>query len=336
MESPLKFEVSTIVQYWSLQHLSNAILAVKEVFLGGGLFTNLCSAKFALVTMKASPKIASHKIQWLQSANWNIARLQSWHSIKHFQIQITPAISTLQLCLGIDCNYGLASTTICEHGFSKQNWVKSDRKSRWKVETLDALMRVPLCDLPMDNMDWTKNFNTWKSTKNRRALPLELNDDQVHYAGNLNNLSASFYCMYFFNTVRHHIIFIFNTKWPISSFLWWSIAKKVWEFEQSVIILKPFTLKCTCALQTWTQASTIYLRAPWRQHIFAWYLQIMFGQFFNCDSSNECLGGCARSSNIVLMTQIMQPAPLRPVHNSLGTNTRWVSRSRRLFLHGVS
>ena len=32
--------------------------------------------------------------------------------------------------------------------------------------------------------------------------------------------------MYFFNIVRHHIIFIFNTKWPISRFFWWSVAKK--------------------------------------------------------------------------------------------------------------
>ena len=57
-----------------------------------------------------------------------------------------------------------------------------------------------------------------KSTKNRSALPLELDDESMHYIGNLSNFSASFYCMYYFNIVRHHIVFIFNTNWPISSF----------------------------------------------------------------------------------------------------------------------
>ena len=27
------------------------------------------------------------------------------------------------------------------------------------------------------SMDWAKTFDTWKSTKNWRALPLELDDD---------------------------------------------------------------------------------------------------------------------------------------------------------------
>ena len=55
--------------------------------------------------------------------------------------------------------------------------MKSDRKSRLKLETLDALMRVSLCGLPMENMDWARIFDTWKLTKDRRALPLELDDD---------------------------------------------------------------------------------------------------------------------------------------------------------------
>ena len=39
---------------------------------------------------------------------------------------------------------------------------------------------------------------------------------KVHYESrNLKYFSASFYCMYSFNIVRHHIIFIFNTKGPI-------------------------------------------------------------------------------------------------------------------------
>ena len=55
--------------------------------------------------------------------------------------------------------------------------VKSDRKSRLKFETLDALMRVSLCGLPMENIGWANTLDTWKSTQYRRALPLELHDD---------------------------------------------------------------------------------------------------------------------------------------------------------------
>jgi hypothetical protein len=79
-------------------------------------------------------------------------------------------------------------------------------------------MRVSLCDLLMKNMDWTRILDTWKSTKIQRVLPLELDDDQVHYVRNRNYFSASFYCTCFFNIVRHHVIFIFNTKQPKSSF----------------------------------------------------------------------------------------------------------------------
>ena len=135
-------------------------------FIFWGHFTKMCSAKFPPFTMKASPKTAYHKIQWLQFAN----RIIVVTSI-HFQIPVTPAISTLQLRLGPNCNFGLASTAICERGFSKRNRVKSDRKSQLKLETLEALMRVSLCGLPMENMNWSRIFDTWKSTKNRRALP---------------------------------------------------------------------------------------------------------------------------------------------------------------------
>ena len=29
----------------------------------------------------------------------------------------------------------------------------------------------------MENMDWARFFDTWKSIKNHRVLPLELDDD---------------------------------------------------------------------------------------------------------------------------------------------------------------
>ena len=86
----------------------------------------------------------------------------------------------------------------------------------------------------MDNMDWAKIFDTWKSTKTRRALPLELDDDEVQYAWNLNNFSASFYCIYSFNIVRQSYDFHIQYKTANLKFLfWWSVAKK---FEWSVII----------------------------------------------------------------------------------------------------
>ena len=52
------------VQYQSLQHLSNAILAVKDYYYYyyfKGHFTKTCFAKFPPITVKASPKIVYHK-----------------------------------------------------------------------------------------------------------------------------------------------------------------------------------------------------------------------------------------------------------------------------------
>ena len=136
MEPPLNFQVSTNVQYWSLQDLSNAILAVKEVFFlgGGGHFTKMCSAKFAPVTMKASPKNACHKIRWLQCANWNMVGLQSWHSGKHFQIPTTHAISTLQPQLDIDYNFSLATQLYVNMDFSTIIGWRVIAKVNWNLK----------------------------------------------------------------------------------------------------------------------------------------------------------------------------------------------------------
>ena len=57
-------------------------------------------------------------------------------------------------------------------------------------------------------------------------MPLELDDDKVHYVGNLNNFSASVFCMYFFNIARHHITFMFNANRPIYQvFFFWFWVK---------------------------------------------------------------------------------------------------------------
>ena len=64
-----------------------------------------------------------------------------------------------------------ARTTICECGFSKHNWVKSDHWSRLKLETLDAFMRVSLCGVPMKIMDWV-DFLTLGNRPKTRGLCL--------------------------------------------------------------------------------------------------------------------------------------------------------------------
>ena len=107
------------VQHWTLQHLLNAILVIKNVLFSGH-FTKMCSTKFPPATMKASSKTACHKIQWLQFTIRNITRFQSWHSSKHFQIPIALAIWTLQFWFGTNYNFGVASIAICERGFKKK------------------------------------------------------------------------------------------------------------------------------------------------------------------------------------------------------------------------
>jgi hypothetical protein len=68
------------------------------------------------------------------------------------------------------------STDVCERGFSKQNWVKSERKTCLNLDTLDALMRVSLNSLGVEFMDWNGIFDSWKTatiTNKHRALSLQ-------------------------------------------------------------------------------------------------------------------------------------------------------------------
>jgi hypothetical protein len=131
----------------------------KKFFLWGVLHKNvLCTIS---TLHKASQEIAYQKIQCLHFANKNIVGLQSrYSSILSFQISISFVILIMQLQLNTNCNFGSASTSICEHGFSKHNWVKSDRIRQMKLATLDALVRVSLCNLPMENMNWARVFDT--------------------------------------------------------------------------------------------------------------------------------------------------------------------------------
>jgi hypothetical protein len=89
----------------------------------------------------ASPKIACHKIQWLQFANRNIGGLQSWHSSKHFQIPINSyyfdfATSTrpwLQLWLSKH-NYMWTWILQIELG---EEWLRKSIET-WNIGCIDA------------------------------------------------------------------------------------------------------------------------------------------------------------------------------------------------------
>ena len=113
-------------------------------------------------------------------------------------------------------------------------WIsQTELGEEWSHKWIENLKyRMHWCEyhyavvIPMKNMDWARIFGTWKSTRNHTTLPPESDDDEVHYVVNLNNYRASFYCMYFFNIVRHHIIFISNTKRPISSLFFSEVLQK--------------------------------------------------------------------------------------------------------------
>jgi hypothetical protein len=68
------------------------------------------------------------------------------------------------------------SIVVCEHVFSKQNWVKSEMRTCLNLDTLAALMRVSLNSLGVEFIDWNGIFDTWKTatvTNKRRALSLQ-------------------------------------------------------------------------------------------------------------------------------------------------------------------
>jgi hypothetical protein len=66
-----------------------------------------------------------------------------------------------------------SSIAICERGFSKQNAIKSHLRNRLNLKTLDALMRVSLCGLEVDAMDWSTIFNIWRNMRDRMILTLD-------------------------------------------------------------------------------------------------------------------------------------------------------------------
>ena len=85
-----------------------------------------------------------------------------------FTIDWPTLMSLWQAILVIPTN-----TVVCERDFSKQNWVKSERRTRLNLDTPDALIRVSLNGFRVEFMDWNCIFESWKITtitNKRRAL----------------------------------------------------------------------------------------------------------------------------------------------------------------------
>ena len=51
---------------------------------------------------------------------------------------------------------------VCERGFLKQNWVKSEKRTRLNLDTLDASMRVSLNGFGVEFMNWNGILNLGK------------------------------------------------------------------------------------------------------------------------------------------------------------------------------
>ena len=65
------------------------------------------------------------------------------------------------------------SIFVCDCGCLKHNWVKSDKRTRLNLDTLDALIRVSLNGFGVEFMDWNHILNLGKPPQEptkRRAL----------------------------------------------------------------------------------------------------------------------------------------------------------------------
>ncbi|KAH7426346.1 hypothetical protein KP509_11G097500 [Ceratopteris richardii] len=65
-----------------------------------------------------------------------------------------------------------ASTSACERGFSRQNFIKSTSRSSLALDTLDALMLISIDARGLHAIDWKNVFDIWANAKKRRAMPL--------------------------------------------------------------------------------------------------------------------------------------------------------------------
>jgi len=59
----------------------------------------------------------------------------------------------------------------------KQNWIKSEKHTGLKLETLDALIKFSLTGLEVDAIDWSRIYSIWKiDTRTHRRRPLSLEE----------------------------------------------------------------------------------------------------------------------------------------------------------------
>jgi hypothetical protein len=73
-----------------------------------------------------------------------------------------------------ECASQPISTTICEGGFSKQNWMKNDLKSKLRLKTLDPLRQSSMCKNEIHSEGLITHFYIWSGMKNHRVLTLKI------------------------------------------------------------------------------------------------------------------------------------------------------------------
>lgn len=60
-----------------------------------------------------------------------------------------------------------ASTPMCEKGFSKPNLSKNQLQASIAFEMLDALMRISVADIVIDEIDWDNVILLWREERER-------------------------------------------------------------------------------------------------------------------------------------------------------------------------
>jgi hypothetical protein len=62
----------------------------------------------------------------------------------------------------------------------KKNWVKSERRARVNLDTLNVLMRVSLNGFGVEFMNWNGVFETWKTaTRTNKGRTLSLQEVEL-------------------------------------------------------------------------------------------------------------------------------------------------------------
>ena len=99
---------------------------------------------------------------WEQNDIWGLAHMHNnleWHTNWPKLMQLWHKIILIP-----------SRIAICKRGFSKQNAIKSHLCNRLNLKTLNTLLRVSLCGLEVNAMDWATIFNVWRNMRDRRYL----------------------------------------------------------------------------------------------------------------------------------------------------------------------